>query len=219
MTFYKNNSIFDADRELDQDEIDRLGRIHEEFKHGFALLQDLGPAICVWGSARTKPGHPEYEAGRLIGKSLAERGFAVVTGGGPGAMEAANRGAYEAGGTSVGIGIELPHEQGINPYVNVAMNCHYFFTRKTMFIRYSQGLIVLPGGMGTLDELFEAQTLVQTHKTSDRPIVLFGKEYWSGLVDWLRTTVCAEGKLTEDDVKRFVLTDDPEEAARLATGV
>ncbi|TCD53546.1 TIGR00730 family Rossman fold protein [Alloscardovia theropitheci] len=198
-------------------DIKRLERIREEFRQGFNLLADLGPAICVFGSARIRTDSAEYEQGRYIGKLLAEQGFAVITGGGPGAMEAANRGAFESGGTSVGIGIELPREQGINPYVNLSMNCHYFFTRKTMFMRYCDGLIVLPGGMGTLDELFEVQTLVQTHKSHSRAIVLFGTQYWSGLINWLRDTVAVSGKVTSADLDRFILTDDPQEAVRIVT--
>ena len=143
-----------ADQVMSARDIQRLEFIREEFRQGFELLSDLGPAVCVFGSARIKPDSSEYEDGRALGSLLASKGYAVITGGGPGAMEAANRGAYEAGGTSIGIGIELTHEQGINPYVNVGMQCHYFFTRKTMFMRYSDGLIVLPGGMGPLDELF-----------------------------------------------------------------
>lgn len=206
-----------ADYVLAARDIQRLELIREEFRKGFELFGDLGPAICVFGSARIASDSEEYENGRRIGALLARKGYAVITGGGPGAMEAANRGAFEQGGTSVGIGIELPHEQGINPYVNIGMECHYFFTRKTMFMRYSEGLIVLPGGMGTLDELFEALTLVQTHKTSARAIVLFGSHYWSGLIDWLRTSVAASGKIKLDDVNQLVVTDDIEEAVHVAT--
>ncbi|OTA27131.1 Rossman fold protein, TIGR00730 family [Alloscardovia macacae] len=205
-----------AQRDADSD-IQRLERIRSEFREGFSLLRDVGPAICVFGSARITEGSEEYEQGRKLGTLLAQRGYAVITGGGPGAMEAANRGAYEAGGTSVGVGIELPHEQGMNPYVTISMDCHYFFTRKTMFIRYSDGLIVLPGGVGTLDELFEAQTLVQTHKTSPRAIVLVGVAYWSGLIDWLKDTVMKSGKIKEEDVQRFILTDDLEEAVHIVS--
>ncbi len=198
-------------------EIQRLERIRNEFREGFNLLGDLGPAVCVFGSARTPEASAEYEQARKIGQLLAREGYAVITGGGPGAMEAANRGAFEEGGTSVGVGIELPHEQGINPYVTISMNCHYFFTRKTMFMRYSDGLIVLPGGMGTLDELFEVQTLVQTHKSHSRAIVLIGTQYWSGLLKWMRDTVAASGKITLSDLERFIVTDDVEEAVRLVT--
>ncbi|WP_018143511.1 LOG family protein [Alloscardovia criceti] len=215
---------FDADIESmsgaqvrDPSDLHRLEFIREEFRVGFNLLHDLGPAICVFGSARTPEGTQEYEDGRKIGELLANKGYAVITGGGPGSMEAANRGAYEAGGTSVGVGVQLPHEQGINPYVNLSMECHYFFTRKTMFMRYSDGLIVLPGGMGTLDELFEAQTLVQTHKTPARTIVLYGSAYWGGLLDWLRNTVAHEGKIKYEDLNRFIVTDDAEEAVRIVT--
>lgn len=206
-----------ADQVMSARDIQRLEFIREEFRRGFELLSDLDPAVCVFGSARIKPDSSEYEDGRALGSLLASKGYAVITGGGPGAMEAANRGAYEAGGTSIGIGIELPHEQGINPYVNVGMQCHYFFTRKTMFMRYSDGLIVLPGGMGTLDELFEALTLVQTHKTAGRAIVLFGSQYWSGLIDWLRHTVASSGKIRTEDIDQLVITDDIDYAVRVAT--
>ncbi|MFD0704817.1 TIGR00730 family Rossman fold protein [Alloscardovia venturai] len=208
---------FTQDELYEVEDIKRLERIHNEFRDGFSLLGHLGPAICVFGSARIKPDSVEYEQGRMIGSLLAQKGYAVITGGGPGAMEAANRGAYEHGGMSVGIGIELPHEQGINEYVTLKMNCHYFFTRKTMFMRYCDGLIVLPGGFGTFDELFEAETLVQTHKTHTRPIVLIGTKYWSGLIKWIRDTVCPSGKISREDVNRLIVTDDVHEAVRLAT--
>ncbi|MBV9022243.1 MAG: TIGR00730 family Rossman fold protein, partial [Streptomycetaceae bacterium] len=160
----------------------RVMRIQSEFVEGFGALAELGPAVSVFGSSRTVPGSPEYEAGVRIGRALAEAGFAVITGGGPGAMEAANKGACEAGGVSVGLGIELPFEQGLNNYVDIGVNFRYFFVRKTMFVKYSQGYVVLPGGLGTLDELFEALTLVQTGKVTRFPVVLLGVDYWSGLV-------------------------------------
>ncbi|GGP88754.1 LOG family protein [Streptomyces roseolilacinus] len=195
----------------------RVMRIQSEFVEGFGALAELPSAISVFGSARTPAGTPEYEAGVKLGRALVEAGFAVITGGGPGAMEAANRGAREAKGVSVGLGIELPFEQGLNPHVDIGVNFRYFFVRKTMFVKYAQGFVVLPGGLGTLDELFEALTLVQTRKVTRFPIVLFGTEYWSGLVDWLRGTVIAQGKAAERDLMLFHVTDDVDEAVALVS--
>ncbi|WP_228981868.1 TIGR00730 family Rossman fold protein [Streptomyces sp. DH12] len=195
----------------------RVMRIQSEFVEGFGALAELPSAISVFGSARTPAGTPEYEAGERLGKALVEAGFAVITGGGPGAMEAANKGAREANGISVGLGIELPFEQGLNPHVDIGVNFRYFFVRKTMFVKYAQGFVVLPGGLGTLDELFEALTLVQTRKVTRFPIVLFGSAYWSGLVDWLRDTVIAQGKAAERDLLLFHLTDDVDEAVALVS--
>ncbi|MFC1412755.1 TIGR00730 family Rossman fold protein [Streptacidiphilus sp. N1-12] len=193
----------------------RVMRIQSEFVEGFGTLAELGPAISVFGSARTPVGSAEYEAGVRIGRALVEAGYAVVTGGGPGAMESANKGAHEAGGTSVGLGIELPFEQGLNQYVDLGLNFRYFFVRKTMFVKYSQGFIVLPGGFGTLDELFEALTLVQTHKVTRFPVILFGVDYWSGLVDWVKRTVIAEGKASAADLELIQLTDSVDEAMKI----
>lgn len=190
----------------------RVLRIQSEFIEGFGTLAELPPAISVFGSARTQTDSPEYAAGVAIGKALVEAGFAVITGGGPGAMQAANQGAVEAKGISVGLGIELPFEQGLNQYVDLGLNFRYFFVRKTMFVKYAQGFVVLPGGLGTLDELFEALTLVQTTKVTRFPIVLFGTQYWSGLVEWLKNTVIAQGKASEADLLLFHVTDDVEEA-------
>ncbi|NJQ06279.1 LOG family protein [Streptomyces lonarensis] len=197
----------------------RVLRIQSEFVEGFGALAELGPAISVFGSARTPAGSPEYETGRRIGAALVEAGYAVITGGGPGAMEAANRGASEADGVSVGLGIELPFEQGLNPYVNIGVNFRYFFVRKTMFVKYAQGFVVLPGGFGTLDELFEALTLLQTGKVTRFPIVLFGSAYWNGLADWLRQTMIAQGKASPHDEQLFSITDDVDEAIALVTKV
>ncbi len=195
----------------------RVMRIQSEFVEGFGTLAELGPAISVFGSSRTSADAPEYAAGVRIGRALAEAGFAVITGGGPGAMEAANKGALEAGGISVGLGIELPFEQGLNPYVDIGVNFRYFFVRKTMFVKYAQGFVVLPGGFGTLDEFFEALTLVQTKKVTRFPIVLFGTAYWGGLVEWVRTTLVGDGKASEVDLELFHLTDDVDEAVKLVT--
>lgn len=195
----------------------RVMRIQSEFVEGFGALAELGPAVSVFGSARTPVDSAEYEAGVDVGRGLVEAGFAVITGGGPGAMEAANKGALEAGGTSVGLGIELPFEQGLNQYVDIGVNFRYFFVRKTMFVKYARGFVVLPGGMGTLDELFEALTLVQTKKVTRFPIVLFGTAYWQGLLDWLRSSVVATGKASEYDIELFHVTDDVSEAVALVT--
>ncbi|MFD7161778.1 LOG family protein [Streptomyces violascens] len=195
----------------------RVMRIQSEFVEGFGALAELPSAISVFGSARTPAGSPEYEAGVRIGRALVDAGFAVITGGGPGAMEAANRGAREGNGISVGLGIELPFEQGLNPHVDIGINFRYFFVRKTMFVKYAQGFVVLPGGLGTLDELFEALTLVQTRKVTRFPIVLFGTEYWGGLVDWLRNTVVGQGKASAGDLLLFHVTDDVDEAVTLVT--
>ena len=193
----------------------RVLRIQAEFVEGFGALAELGPAIGVFGSARTATDHPSYAQAEEVGRRLVAAGYAVITGGGPGAMEAANKGASEAGGVSVGLGIELPWEAGLNEWVDVGINFRYFFARKTMFVKYSQGFIVLPGGLGTLDELFEALTLAQTQKITAFPIVLLGVDYWSGLLTWLRDTVLADGKISEADLDRLVLTDDVDEAVAL----
>jgi uncharacterized protein (TIGR00730 family) len=193
----------------------RVLRIQSEFVEGFGALAEVGPAISVFGSARTKPDDPHYALGVALGRQLSEAGFAVITGGGPGAMEAANRGAREAGGISVGLGIELPFEQGINEYVDLGVHFRYFFARKTMFVKYAQGFIVLPGGFGTFDELFEAVTLVQTQKVTSFPIVLMGSSYWGGLITWLRDTVIADGKISPHDLDLLQVTDDVDEAVRI----
>ena len=190
----------------------RVLRIQAEFVEGFGALAELGPTIAVFGSARTAPDHPSYAVAELVGTRLVEEGFAVMTGGGPGVMEAANRGASQAGGLSVGLGIELPFESGLNEWVDVGINFRYFFVRKTMFVKYSQGFIVLPGGLGTLDEMFEALTLAQTQKVTAFPVVLIGTSYWGGLLAWLRDTALADGKIAEADLDRFILTDDVDEA-------
>ncbi len=192
----------------------RVLRIQAEFVEGFGALAELGPAISVFGSARTRPGDPYYAVAEEVGKQLVAADFAVITGGGPGVMEAANKGASEAGGVSVGLGIELPFEAGLNAWVDIGINFRYFFARKTMFLKYSQGFIVLPGGMGTFDELFEALTLRQTGKVTSFPIVLIGTDYWVGLIDWLRDSVAATGKINPEDLDMLQLTDDIGEAVQ-----
>ncbi|MBN0040330.1 TIGR00730 family Rossman fold protein [Cellulosimicrobium cellulans] len=190
----------------------RVMRIQSEFVEGFGALAEVGPAVSVFGSARTKPDHPDYALAEEVGRRLVEEGFAVITGGGPGIMEAANKGASEAGGLSVGLGIELPFEQGMNRYVNLGVNFRYFFARKTMFVKYAQGFVVLPGGFGTFDELFEALTLVQTHKITEFPVALVGTDYWSGLLEWARTAVAGRGMISPHDLDLVHLCDDPAEA-------
>jgi uncharacterized protein (TIGR00730 family) len=187
-------------------------RIQSEFVEGFGALAELGPAISVFGSARIPRDAPEYELAVEVGRLLAQAGYAVITGGGPGAMEGANKGACEAGGVSVGLGIELPHEQGMNEWVDLGVHFRYFFARKTMFLKYAQGFVVLPGGFGTLDELFEALVLVQTEKVTAFPVVLMGTSFWSGLVDWIRDTLLAQGMVSPPDIDLVTLTDDPKEA-------
>ena len=190
----------------------RVLRIQSEFVEGFGGLAELGPAVSVFGSARTKKDDPMYGKGVEVGIALVKAGYAVITGGGPGAMEAVNRGAVKAGGVSVGLGIELPFEQGMNKWVDIGINFRYFFVRKTMFVKYAQGFIVLPGGFGTMDELFEAITLAQTGKVTSFPIVLIGKDYWGGLVDWLRNTMLKAGTISPKDLDMIHVTDSVAEA-------
>jgi uncharacterized protein (TIGR00730 family) len=193
----------------------RVLRIQAEFVEGFGSLAELPRAVTVFGSARTPRDHPEYATGRALGTALAEAGYAVITGGGPGVMEAANRGCSEAGGYSVGLGIELPFEQGLNDWVDVGINFRYFFARKTMFVKYSQAFVCLPGGFGTLDELFEALTLVQTKKVTKFPVVLLGTVYWGGLYDWIEKTVLDSGKIGDKDMSLLYVTDDVDDAVRV----
>lgn len=193
----------------------RVMRIQGEFVEGFETLAELGPAVSIFGSARVEEGDPVYQAAVETARLLAEAGLVIITGGGPGIMEAGNRGAKLAGGTSVGLNIELPFEQGSNPYVEVAVNFHYFFVRKTMFVKYAQGFVIFPGGFGTLDELFEAMTLIQTGKISNFPVILYGSEYWSGLLAWLKNTMLAEGKIAEADLRLLVVADTPEDVRNL----
>src|SRR5688500_9250629 len=193
----------------------RVLRIQSEFVEGFGALAELGRAVSVFGSARIDRDSAEYQMGVEIGRELVKAGYAVITGGGPGAMEAANRGASEADGVSVGLGIELPFEQGMNDWVDLGVNFRYFFARKTMFVKYAQGFVVLPGGYGTFDELFEALTLVQTRKVTSFPVALVGTDYWQGLIDWLRTKPAAHGCITEADLDLIYLTDDLDKVVEL----
>jgi uncharacterized protein (TIGR00730 family) len=193
----------------------RVLRIMGEFVWGFDNLADVRDGVSIFGSARTKPDDPHYTAAVETARLLAQAGIPVITGGGPGIMEAANRGALEGGGLSIGCNIELPFEQGSNPYLTRSLNFKFFFVRKTMFVKYATAFIVFPGGYGTLDELFEALTLIQTGKVKDFPVILFGKEYWKGMGEWLSKTVAAQGKVDTKDLLMFKVTDDPAEATRL----
>lgn len=193
----------------------RVMRIQAEFVEGFGALAELGPAVSVFGSARTPKTDPMYAHAVELGRRLAESGYATITGGGPGIMEAANKGAAEAGGVSVGLGIELPFEDALNKWVSLGINFRYFFVRKVMFLKYAQGFVVMPGGFGTMDELFESLTLVQTQKMTRFPIVLFGSEYWAGLVDWVKDRMLADGYLSESDLDLFHIVDDVDRAVEI----
>ena len=193
----------------------RVLRIMGEYVHGFDSLAEVGAGVAIFGSARTPETDPMYQAAREVANRLAQAGFAVITGGGPGIMEAANRGARDAKGLSIGCNIELPREQGTNAYVDVSINFRYFFCRKTMFMKYAEGFVLFPGGFGTLDEMFEALVLIQTGKVKRFPVVLFGSAYWGGLVDWLRQRVLAEGKIDSQELSLMTVTDSPAEAASI----
>lgn len=192
----------------------RVFRIMSEFVDGFESMSKLGACVSVFGSARTKPGTPYYELAEYVGRTLVDHGYGVITGGGPGIMEAANKGASEAGGVSIGLNIDIPREQLANPYVDRdrLINFNYFFVRKVMFVKYAQGFIVLPGGFGTMDEFFESLTLIQTHKSARFPVILMGMSFWGGLVEWLKDRVLAAGNISVKDQDLFSMTDDPQEA-------
>ena len=193
----------------------RALRIMGEFIDGFDALARLGPAVSIFGSARTKPDAPMYDAARTLAARLSDQGFTIITGGGPGIMEAANRGAKEAEGVSVGLAIELPHEHGPNPYVDIAQFFRYFFVRKTMFVKYAQAFVIFPGGFGTFDELFESLTLVQTGKIDHFPIILFGRDYWSGLLEWVRSNVVEHGNVSPKDLELIQVCDDIDEVVEI----
>jgi uncharacterized protein (TIGR00730 family) len=198
----------------DEDDLDEsVEAIRREFREGFRQVERIRrPAVALFGSARIGEGHPAYESARAVGRRFAERGWAVITGGGGGAMEGANRGAKEGGGLSVGFNIELPHEQSPNPYLDISYTFHHFYARKVCFVKPSEGFVIFPGGFGTLDELFESLTLIQTGKVLDFPVVLFGTDYWGELLEWLRKEVLAAGMISPDDVELLSMTDDPDEA-------
>ncbi|HEX9615536.1 MAG TPA: TIGR00730 family Rossman fold protein [Bacteroidota bacterium] len=195
----------------------RLFRIMAEFVEGFSLMAQQSRLVSVFGSARTRPGSPSYELAVRVARELVKRGFNILTGGGPGIMEAANKGCQEAKGDSVGVNIDLPFEQKSNPYIDEGRlaTFRHFFVRKVMFVKYAHGFVVLPGGFGTLDEFFEAITLIQTNKTRAFPVVLMGKEYWGGLIQWMRNTMIPAGTITESDLALFSVTDEPQEAATI----
>lgn len=196
----------------------RVMRIMGEFIEGFDTLSSIDKGVTIFGSARTSPEDPMYKAAQEVARLLAEGGFAIITGAGPGIMEAANKGAHLGGGRSIGCNIELPFEQGANPYVDTLVNFRYFFVRKTMFIKYSMAFVIFPGGFGTLDELFEAITLIQTGKIYRFPVILFGRHYWAGLLRWLQSRALAERKISPGDIDLMILTDDPAEAAQAVIG-
>ena len=177
----------------------------------FRIMEPVGPAVCVFGSARTRPGHPEYEQARRVGAGIARQGYAVITGGGPGSMEAANRGAKDEEGFSVGLNIELPHEQFANPYLDIGKEFHYFFARKLMFVRYSWSFVIFPGGFGTLDEMFEVLTLIQTNKARPHPVVLVGTDFWQDLIDWIASRLAGEGRISLTDMELFTVCDEDDD--------
>ena len=193
----------------------RVLRIMGEFVDGFDTLAEIGPAVTIFGSARVRSGDPVYAAAQETARLLAEAGYVIITGGGPGIMEAGNRGAQEGGAPSVGLNIELPFEQGTNPYVEIAVYFRYFFVRKTMFVKYAQAFVIFPGGFGTLDELFESLTLIQTGKVTNFPVILFGSAYWSGLIDWIRSTLLSQGMISPADRDLLIVTDSPAEVCEI----
>ncbi|HEY7347738.1 MAG TPA: TIGR00730 family Rossman fold protein [Ktedonobacterales bacterium] len=193
----------------------RVLRIIGEFVEGFDTLAHIHPAVTFFGSARVHPADPMYEAAYQTSKRLAQAGFNIITGGGPGIMEAANCGAADGGSKSVGCNIELPHEQSLNAYVQISINFRYFFVRKTMFVKYAEGFVIFPGGFGTMDELFEALTLIQTGKVEMFPVILFGSRYWEGLLNWIKATMLAEGKISPEDLDLLQITDSPEEVSQI----
>ncbi len=193
----------------------RVFRIMSEFVDGFDELAQVPPSVAIFGSARTKPGDPSYEAAVQTARLLAQAGFGIITGGGPGIMEADSKGAQEGGNVSIGCNIELPFEQGPNPYLDISLDFRYFFVRKTMFVKYSEAFIIFPGGFGTMDELFEALNLIQTKKVSHFPVILYDSTYWAGLINWIRETMLTSGKVSPEDVGLLLLSDDPEEICQL----
>ena len=203
--------------QLEKEESWRMFRIIGEFVEGFDALSRITPAVTVFGSARTRPGEFAYKVAEAIGKEVAAAGFTVVTGGGPGVMEAACKGAIAAGGKTVGLNIELPMEQKPNPYATISLHFHYFFVRKVMLVKYATAFVLLPGGFGTVDELFETVTLIQTHKIRPFPVILVGKNYWQGLLEWLRSRALVEGFISPSDLDFFSVTDDPAEVAARIT--
>lgn len=195
---------------------ERLEKIRREFDEGFQIMEPVGPAVCVFGSARTRPGDSEYEQARRVGAGIADQGYGVITGGGPGSMEAANRGAKDREGLSVGLNIELPHEQSANPFLDISKEFHYFFVRKLMFVRYSWSFVIFPGGFGTLDEMFEVLTLIQTNKARPHPVVLAGGDFWQELLDWVAKRLAGEGRISLSDMELFTVCDEDDEIVEQA---
>ncbi|MHB8910591.1 MAG: LOG family protein [Syntrophales bacterium] len=207
----RNQYVVDS---LSIEESWRIFRIMAEFVDAIETLSEVKHAVSIFGSSRTKPGDPYYQKAELLARLLSKQGFGVITGGGPGVMEAANKGAAAAGGQSVGMNIRLPFEQKPNPYANISIDYKYFFTRKVMFVKYAMAYVVLPGGFGTMDELFEALTLIQTKRIKPFPVILMGSEYWKGLLDWLKKTMLRDGKISPEDLGLVQIIDDPDEAVR-----
>lgn len=216
---HENNNFLEIEQKLQnsQEDLWRIFRIMAEFVEGFETMAKIKPSVIVFGSARSKPGEKYYKLTEEVSKALVKKGFGITTGGGPGIMEAANKGAMEAGGSSTGINIELPHEQGANQYIDSdkLLNFRYFFVRKLMFFKYAQGYILMPGGFGTVDEGFEVLTLIQTGKTDKFPIVLMGKEFWNPLIDWIKEYQLKKGYISPGELNLFSITDDPQEAAKI----
>lgn len=220
----QTDTAINPDRELlgaqspaiprERTDADRVALTASEMAMGFSALAEIGPAISIFGSARVKEDDPLYGETRDVARRLGEAGFAIITGGGPGLMEAANRGAQDAGALSVGLNIDLPYEQELNPYVDLPLNFHYFYTRKLMFIRFACGFVVMPGGFGTIDEAFEAFTLIQTGKVDNFPVVLFGESFWGGLRAWVRENLLGRGMIVENDLRSMLITDDPDDVVR-----
>ncbi|MBC7692844.1 MAG: TIGR00730 family Rossman fold protein [Methylotenera sp.] len=215
MSDLQGEALFLATRRSRTRELMRILRIGQEFVRGFRAFHDLGPAVTIFGSARFPENHRYYAQAQAIGSAVARAGFAVMTGGGPGLMEAANRGAKEANGQSIGVNIVLPHEQSSNPYVDQVVTFYYFFVRKVILVKYSSAFIILPGGYGTIDELSEAMTLIQTGKLYDFPVILMGSDYWKGLLDWFKDTLLREGTIGPESLDLLTLTDDPDEVIRI----
>jgi uncharacterized protein (TIGR00730 family) len=211
-----DEELLEAEAVKKETDATRIARMGAELELGFRRLETVDCGVSFFGSARTPRDHPEYEFARYTAKLLGEAGFTIITGAGPGTMEAANLGAQQAGAPSVGLSIDLPFEQGENPYVDLPIEFHYFFTRKVMFVRYAGAFVVFPGGFGTLDELFEALTLIQTRKIRHFPVILVGSDYWGGLVEWMREKVLGEGKISPSDQALISVTDDPHDVVRLA---
>jgi uncharacterized protein (TIGR00730 family) len=210
----EDRKILDQKATADLDE--HVRRIAEEFRAGFEAVGQIGrPAVTIFGSARTREGDPSYAAARETAAQFAQAGWAVVTGGGPGIMEAANRGAQEAGGLSIGFNIQLPHEQQGNPYCDVSLTFEHFYARKTMFVKAAEGFVIFPGGFGTLDELYESLTLIQTRKILEFPVVLFDNEYWADMLGWINAQLLRDGMISPDDVRLLSATSDPAEAVRI----